>query len=174
MKKLTFFLLLALSCIVNAQAQDADWTIVEYNVRVVCFDLGISERADLFRNTINGRYFIAIRDEANRPVTYEFKNQVYHSDDPSYTFMFYYSGGNRYFTPQAAIRLPNEDNWEYVHLVRAYSRGRAKYVRLYKREYSDDISINECGYYDTMIYESDDPSFTYYYSDGHDNWYFNP
>ena len=153
---------------------DEDWAVVEYNVKVVSFEAGKSARADLYRNTINGRYHISIRSDASKPSTYEFKNQVYHSDHPSYQYMFYAPGGPWYFTPHASFRIPSEDGWAFVRLIRAFCDGRAKYFTLFKQEYGNQLAVYHFnGYYDTALYASDLPGYSYFFYESYDKWYFN-
>ena len=89
----TLLLSLSLGSVAKPPSPGEDWRLVAQNVKAVCFELGQSERVNIYKNTINGRLCVDVDDL--------FFPNVERSDRQGYAYMFteigMFTGGYKFY-----------------------------------------------------------------------------
>lgn len=155
----------------HAYAEE-DWKRIYKNVRIVNVDAGKSLNGDVYRNTINGRYAFLPEPEK--------RNDMYlieYADHPDYRYMFTYGeipfGKRWYFNLPRAIKLPIENDLEFVQVVKAYSGSHSAYWRLFRSVVDGSLTVHGNDFFSWIVYDSDNPKYQYKFFSNMVPWYFN-
>ena len=166
-----FLVLPAFYCCVYGQ-EEPDWIVVDYGVRIVEIESGKSNTADIYKNTINGRFAMLPHSENNETMYY-----IEYSNHPSYKYMFIWGneffGRKWYFNAKTTLNLPMQDDLKFNQLIKAYCDSRSGYFRLFTNVVNNNmIIVDDDPFFGYIVYRSDNPRYTYMFRRSGIYWYF--